>query len=147
MPVYFDPEGLHPPTQEVNHPLSSVMNETYVESPPPASMGPNSPPEEDNYGHLAMCTANPAPEHDYINTSGENHSPTWFANEEYMATDSGIGDDTQSLLSRGNTGNRDKRKESTQSSTEDNDRLLFNDSKVHFKPNSHAGPTARTDPL
>ncbi|XP_076823568.1 epidermal growth factor receptor-like isoform X3 [Clavelina lepadiformis] len=147
MPVYFDPEGLHPPTQEVNHPLSSVMNETYVESPPPASMGPNSPPEEDNYGHLAMCTANPAPEHDYINTSGENHSPTWFANEEYMATDSGIGDDTQSLLSRGNTGNRDKRKESTQSSTEDNDRLLFNDSKVHFKPNSRAGPTARTDPL
>jgi len=49
-----------------------------------------------------------------------------------MATDSGIGEDTQSLLSRGNTAPRGHRVTSTQSSFNETDELL--DHTIAYKP-------------
>ena len=124
--VYFDPEG----DLGFTH-ASALVNDTYIESPP---FSAGSPPAESNnvnspdYTHLAAFAGRDAPE--YVNTK-EKETNNWFANEEYMATDSGIGEDTQSLLSRGAMG-KNKLTESSHSSSDETDPLK-ND-QVAFKP-------------
>lgn len=63
-------------------------------------------------GHRGLTDIGESPE--YVN----NDAPVWLNNEEYFATDSGIGEDSQSLRSRGAT------TRGPRSASDDTDRLL-----------------------
>ena len=125
--VYLDPEGGSDVTT-----TSALINDTYVDSPP-LSAGSHLPlpsSSATDYTMLAACEEQNSV--DYVNTK-DREMHNWFANEEYMATDSGIGEDSQSLLSRGATGKSSKQTDSPRSSGDENERLL-KDSRVAFKP-------------
>nr|CAB3241376.1 EGFR1 epidermal growth factor receptor precursor [Phallusia mammillata] len=123
------------PGPSLQSPSAAVANQAYVQA---NSLNHNPNPSSD-YEQLSACKGGSAVAADaeYVNTNeGESLTPTWFENAEYMATDSGIGEDTQSLLSRGNTGNRVNRKTSTQSSFDETDEL----SLLHRQKNGIARP-------
>ena len=131
--AYFDPEGNFTPSQP-----SSLINDTYMESPPLQAPGPSRSrgPSDPSYTLLAACQEQD--EHDYVNAH-DKPSNTFFANEEYMATgaDSGIGEDTQSLLSRGMRAKQEKRSEWEPSvSSDENEQVPIKDNSVLFKPES-----------
>ena len=99
--------------------IPSVSNESY--DPLPASCAIR--PAEPGYSDLSSFPKfDSAPEYvnDPSNSSSGNAAPTGFNNEEYMATDSGIGEDNLSLLSRGNSNY--PRHCSTQSSNDSTER-------------------------
>nr|XP_018671332.1 epidermal growth factor receptor isoform X4 [Ciona intestinalis] len=128
-PDYFDPS--HVPSEPQPSPL--LCNETYVEGDSLPESRPY-PGQLDN-GYAPIC-GSPQEHHDYVNTDSEARNPMWFSNEEYMATDSGIGEDVQSLLSRGNTANRGQRRSNqSQSSVDDSEQIfLQKDAEVPYRP-------------
>lgn len=135
--AYFDPEGDFPSPQP-----SALTNDTYVESPPYQSGPPSSRshgPSDPTYTPLATCEEQE--EHDYMNANG-GASKNFFTNEEYMVTgaDSGIGEDSQSLLSRDTRAKQEKRSEWEQSvSSDENEQISIKDTSVQFKPESSNG--------
>ena len=110
---------------------SALMNDTYVDSPP-FSGGSSQHPSSGGTDYTMLAACEEQNEVEYVNTR-DREAPNWFANEEYMATDSGIGEDTQSLLSRGATGKSSKQTDSPRSSGDENERLLLRDSRASYR--------------